>query len=85
MTANVGLAPVVAVLLVAVSTFFGLFVAGEMPYLYHLIHDAFDPRPRALLLDSIEKGFPFCQRSLEERCTPRNEAVSLGPCRKWLP
>ncbi|HUD72312.1 MAG TPA: fused MFS/spermidine synthase [Dongiaceae bacterium] len=46
--------PVLAVglcqLLVAVTTFFGLFLAGELPYFYHLIHDAFDPRPRALLL-----------------------------------
>ncbi len=37
-------------LLVAVTTFFGLFLAGELPYFYHLIHDAFDPSPRALLL-----------------------------------
>src|SRR5262245_33581195 len=37
-------------LLVAVATFFGLSLAGELPYLYHLIHDAFDPRPRALLI-----------------------------------
>ncbi|HKQ98545.1 MAG TPA: hypothetical protein VJV75_11775, partial [Candidatus Polarisedimenticolia bacterium] len=37
-------------LLVAVTTFLGLLLAGELPYLYHLIHDAFDPRPRTLLL-----------------------------------
>src|SRR5262245_41686998 len=49
-----GIDPVLAValcqLLVGVGTFLGLFTAGELPYLYHLIHDAFDPSPRGLLV-----------------------------------
>jgi spermidine synthase len=36
-------------LCVGIATYAGLFVAGELPYLYHLLHDAFDPSPRGLL------------------------------------
>jgi spermidine synthase len=36
-------------LLVGVATYFSLFVAGELPYVYHRIHDAFHPAPRGLL------------------------------------
>jgi spermidine synthase len=36
-------------LFVGIATYFGLFIAGELPYLYHLIHDAFHPSPRGLL------------------------------------
>ncbi|HYV86338.1 MAG TPA: fused MFS/spermidine synthase, partial [Patescibacteria group bacterium] len=36
-------------LFVGVSTYLGLFVAGELPYLYHVIHDAFHPASRGLL------------------------------------
>jgi spermidine synthase len=36
-------------LLVGVATYLSLFVAGELPYVYHLIHDAFHPAPHGLL------------------------------------
>jgi spermidine synthase/tetratricopeptide (TPR) repeat protein len=36
-------------LLVGVATYLSLFVAGELPYVYHRIHDAFHPAPRGLL------------------------------------
>jgi spermidine synthase len=37
-------------LLVGVGTFLGLFTAGELPWLYHVIHDAFDPSAHGLLV-----------------------------------
>src|SRR5262245_26335455 len=40
-------------LLIGVTTFLGLFTAGELPYLYHLIHDAFSPSPRGMLLTQL--------------------------------
>jgi len=36
-------------IMIAVTTFLGLFLAGELPYLYHLVHDWLNPSALGLL------------------------------------